>query len=284
MSLTKALRGSAIALAVAAIVLSVGCAPEPEPAPEPKVDQPSIGKSGVFRAGVDLSMPPYAGLDGSTKAGIDVDVAAAVAERLGLSVEYVDVVPSEAATALAEGTVDAVFSIQIESTDLSRVTSAGTYLHTAPGIFAVSTAPSTDASVTLDSLPVTTVAAQQASPAFWLVRAEFGEENLEGFETLREALGALSAGSFKYAVGDAVVATYIARDFPNVRLVGQLAEATPFAVGVSAENAVLSDAVRGALDELAADGVLDTIRRKWLGELPELRASAASAEESPTAP
>ena len=88
---------------LSSLAVAVACAPKPEPKPEPKMAPPAVKTAGVLVAGVDLDVPPFAGVDQGKQAGIDVDVAAAIADRLGLAVSYVDVKPSEAASALAEG-------------------------------------------------------------------------------------------------------------------------------------------------------------------------------------
>jgi ABC-type amino acid transport substrate-binding protein len=267
-----------VALMAAAAVALVGCSQPEEPAPQPKVSPPAIAEAGVLRAGVDLSRPPFAGEDGGQQAGIDIDVAAALAEKLGLTVEYDDVKPSEAATALADGTADVVFSVPLTGADVSRLTLAGTYLSDAPAAFvAAEGTPSVEPTLTLDTLPAEKIAVQTGSQAYWLIESEYGAESIEEFETLREALDALQKGEVGVAAGDAMIGAYIARDFPNVRFAGQLAPATPLSVAVSAENTALADTVREALDELAADNVLSSVRRKWVGDLPEL--SGPEAEE-----
>ena len=62
---------------------------------------------------------------------------------------------------------------------------------------------------------------------------------------------------------------------------GQMEPATLLGVAVAPENAKLADATREALDGLAADGVLDAIRGKWVGSLAKLKV-AASDEASET--
>jgi hypothetical protein len=51
-------------------------------------------------------------------------------------------------------------------------------------------------------------------------------------------------------------------------------------VGVSATKPKMESEVRAILDRLASEGVLDTLRRKWAGELPALKVTAAE----PSAP
>lgn len=78
---------------------------------KPTVFPPSIAEKGVLRAGVDLSAPPFGGTDGGRQAGLDIDVASALASKLGLALKVVDVKPADAASALASGTVDVVLSV-----------------------------------------------------------------------------------------------------------------------------------------------------------------------------
>lgn len=276
----SALRLWALAGVLAFALSLAGCAAKEEPKPEPKVTPPAVGVAGVLRAGIDTSTPPFAGVDGDQTAGIDVDVAAALADRLGLTVEFVSVTPSEAATALADGTVDVVLSVPAAGSDATVVDSSATYITSAPAIFITTDATgSIEPSMTLDTLPMTPIASQMESEAYWAVVVEYGKDALESFESLRAALEALDSGAHEVAVGDALVGAYIARDFPRVRLAGQLAPATPLSVAVATENTTLAEAVRTSLDEMAADGVLDSIRSKWVGELPQLTESEEKSQE-----
>lgn len=276
---------SAGCVALLVVAVLAGCTKKPEDKIEPKVKPPAIAQAGTIKVGVDLSTPPFGGVDSEMKAGIDVDVAAAIADRLGLRVEYVDVAPSDAATALASGRVDAVLSVRLDTADLTKVTAAGTYLSDAPGLFiSTDSTSSIEPSITLDTLPSEPIAAQTGSEAFWILRSELESDSVVAFGTLRAAFEALDAGEVTMLAGDAMVGAYIGRDFPTVHLAGQLADTYPLSAVVAAENTALSDAVRTALDELAADGVLDSIRRKWVGDLPELTVADEPTEDKETAP
>lgn len=270
-----------VALAVAMIFAAVGCEKKAEaPKLTPKVAPPAVAKAGVLTVGVDLQTPPFAGEDQGQKAGIDIDVAAAVAEKLGLTVRYVDVVPSEAATAVVEGKVDIVMSVPIETADLTRVSIAGSYLTDGPGVFQLASAVATGApEVTLDTLAATPIAVQTGSESFWLVKRDRGENALAGTESLRDALNQVSSGQAPAAVGDTVVGTYLLKDFPKIKYVGQAASASTLGIATKSDNKTLGDATRAALDELAADGVLDSIQNKWVDGLPKLKVEATKTSE-----
>ena len=80
------------------------------------VSSPTIGKSGTLRVGVNAGSPPLAGSPSSSSkiVGIDVDVAAALADQLGLKLEIVDV-GTDPEAALKEGKVDVAMGIGSES-------------------------------------------------------------------------------------------------------------------------------------------------------------------------
>ena len=280
-------RGTVVRLLFACIALClavglVGCSPHPAAqSPQPKIGPPVIKKAGVLRAGVDVSYPPFAGVDNGQQTGIDVDVAEALATKLGLKVELVDVKSSQIASALAAGAVDVALSAPFSADLLSRASIAGTYLSDGPGVFVARDATvSVPATMTTAWLASVATGAQQSSPAFWRVASEVGPEAITPYPTLRAALEALAAGQVQAVVGDTLVGGYIARDIPGVRFAGQLGDASPVGVAVDADNTRLGDAVRSALDALAADDVLSAIRVKWVGALPTLTTPASDTGTS----
>jgi putative glutamine transport system substrate-binding protein len=95
------------------------------------------------------------------------------------------------------------------------------------------------------------------------------------YPSLQEAFIALDAGEVDLVVGDAAVAAYIARDYPQIKFVGQFGAAQPLGIAVKKDATDLETAIRQTVDALAADGTLDTIRSKWLGDLPVLEVPPA---------
>ena len=105
------------AAACLAMVLA-GCSSQQSYTPPEKsatVSSPAIGKSGTLRVGVNAGSPPLAGSPSSSSkiVGIDVDVAAALADQLGLKLEIVDV-GTDPEAALKEGKVDVAMGIGSE--------------------------------------------------------------------------------------------------------------------------------------------------------------------------
>lgn len=274
-----------IAIAVLAVMMFVGlvatsgCArSEPEVVLEPQVTPPTIGSTGVLRAAIDLDYPPFAGTDKGRQAGLDIDVAAALAAELGLELEVVDA-KEWGLPAIKAGNADIAMSVPFTEQTITESTFAGTYINNGPGFFvSAEETGSVVETLTIDSVGGMTIGAQKDSEAFWALEYEYGEGAVQSFATLREALEALSDGSVEAVAGDSIVAAYIARDFPSVRFAGQAGSATALGVAVAVDNTELEGAVRQALDTLAANGVLDTLRKKWVGELPELVVEESSTQ------
>jgi len=263
-----------VALLVIVLALGlIGCEPRAEePALVPVVEPPVITDAGVLRVGVDLSYPPFAGTDDGVNAGIDIDVAAAIAERLGLRLEVVDVKPADMASSLDDGAVDVMLgAIPVTDAVLADVTTAGSYIIDGTGFFTVAGVDGSEvATITLEQVAARNPGAQTGSAAFWALEAELGEGSVTGFDTLKGAFDALETGTVDIVAADAVIGAYIARDYPGIAFAGQFGDAQPLGIAVRKDAAELEAAVRGTLDAMAADGVLQTIRRKWVGDLPQL--------------
>ena len=101
-----------------------------------EVAPPVIGEEGTLRVGVNTENPPLAGMGSGKIIGIDVDIAAALADELGLKLSVVDV-GSDPAGALANGTVDVVLGIDDSASDGDFWRSAS-YLPTGIALFALS--------------------------------------------------------------------------------------------------------------------------------------------------
>ncbi len=256
-----------VASAVGGAVTLGGCSkPKSTPRPEPKVKPPAIAEPGVLRVGIDLEYPPFGGEDKGKQAGIDVDVAQALAASLGLDLRIVSMPASEAVSALASGSVDAVMSVPIAGSTVTSATIVGSYIADGPAFFTTA-----EETVTVEGIGTRAIGAQRGSQSFWALEQAIGEDVVQDFQTLRDALGALADGKMAIVAGDALVGAYIARDFPGVRFSGQMGTAHPLAVAVAKDNTVLDGALRESLDVLASGGALNAVRRKWVGDLPELR-------------
>jgi polar amino acid transport system substrate-binding protein len=243
-----------------------------------------IARPGVLRAAIDLSYPPFGGTVKGKQVGLDVDVASAIAEQLGLTLEVVDAKPAEAAGLAKSGKVDIVLgALTVEQAVSLQLAYAGTYVTDSSAVFA-----SDVTTLTVGDLSSQRIAVQSGSATYWILLDAYGEEPLVVMPTLLEAMRAVSAGKADVVAGDGLVTSYIGRSMPGLKYGGQLAVAFPLGVGVAQDKGKLEAEVRSTLDKLSSQGVLETLRRKWAGDLPRFAVpvsqdSGASATSTPGA-
>jgi polar amino acid transport system substrate-binding protein len=255
------------------LVALTGCVGAISTAPlTPKVAPPLIGHAGVLRAAVDMSYPPFAGTVGGQKLGLDVDVAAAIADQLGLKLQLIDAKPAAAAALVTSGSVDIVMgALTVDQAVSSNLAFAGTYMSDAPAVFAAK-----DATFSLSAIGVERIAVQNGSYSYWTLLAQYGQTPLVIVPSLGDAFKDVQSGTADVAAGDALVGAYILRAYPSVKYLGQAGSAYPLGVAVSQNDPKLEDKVRTVLDGLASQGVLATLRTKWFGDLPPLKVTDAS--------
>ena len=185
---------------------------------------------------------------------------------------------------MASGTVDVVLSVPYDDSALSQLSLAGTYITDAPALFvAVEGTASVEPSRTLDSIVEDKVAAQKESESYWILRQQIDPEIVDEYATLRDAdAGARRRqGARCWLAMRSSPATSLGTSQPCATR-ARSGRPRPSAVAVAADNTALADAVRTSLDGLAADGVLDTIRRKWLGDAPQIEVeNPPEAEPTP---
>lgn len=274
--------GIAVVCMAALLAFLTGCSSQQAsytpPEATPSVASPTIGKDGTLRVGVNTGNTPLAGQPASSSkiVGIDVDVAAALADELGLKLEVVNV-GTDAATALTEGKVDIVMGIDKSDSTTSFWTSDA-YLPTAVALFST---PSNSTVPTNASKP--SVAAQVSSKSAWAVTNEFDDGTITTTEDLKSAFASLASGGVQYVAADAVIGTYAAHTAgDDVHIVALMQQPGGYAVGVSDSNAALKQAVSGALSTLAGNGVISVVETKWLGTALDLSGTPLTEGASST--
>jgi len=256
----------------------------------PRLSPPVIARPGNLRVAVDMSYPPFAGKVASETVGLDVDVAAAIADQLGLKLELFDAKPQAAAALVQSGTVDIVLgALTVDSAVSQQVAFAGTYVSDAPALFvskdstvSLPASASADATGLLAAIADKRVAVQQGSLAYWVLLDSVGDSNLRVVTTLDDAFRSVATGNADFVAGDALIGSYMLRTYPDFSYAGQLGSAYPLGVGCSQSNAKLESEVRTILDKLASQGVLQTLRRKWVGDLTPLKVDSPSLNASGT--
>jgi polar amino acid transport system substrate-binding protein len=228
---------------------------------------PTISQDGVLKVGVNADKSPLAGMGDNSIIGIDVDIAAAIADELGLSLSIVDV-GSSPDQALKDGTVDMVLGID-SADSYTGLWVSDSYIQTGIVLFAQSGTSAASATLTADSNPK--VAAQVSSKSAWAVSNIFGSASLTSASDLASAFSDLKNATVSYVAADAVVGDYAAhRQNMDVSIVALLDSASGYCAATLSANTTLRSAVANALATIKANGVVDVIQKKWLGNAIDL--------------
>lgn len=257
-----------VAVLTAAMFMLAGCSASEAYEPElgsPALTPPAIAENGTLRVGVDTNNSPLAGKSGDRIIGMGVDIAAALGDKLGLHVEIVDT-DGDAASAIDDDEIDIALGIDSTTTQTGYWLSQQ-YLPTGVALFELATSNQT--TPTPDSHPK--VAAQVSSKSAWAVNNVFGEESLDSTTDLATAFANLKAGRVDYVASDAIVGLYSAnRADVDVKIVALLDTASGYCAMAKSDNTELQKAVSDALSDMVANGIIDVIENKWLGQTIDL--------------
>lgn len=231
---------------------------------DPVVQPPAINTAGVLRVGVDSSHPPYAGQSNNQLIGLDVDLAAALAEQLGLTVQIVDIAGQDANQLFQNGQIDVMLGYQPADETTSPFVLIGPYLYTGPAVFTVAlSAPS--GSFDPSTLNGLKIAAQADSASAYQVTTTFGPDALQSFTEMKEAFAAVAAGTISYVAADAVAGGHQSTRYENFQCLGFLSTPGRVYIAVAAGNQPLTEALTSAARTLRDNGILRVIVNKWLG-------------------
>ena len=268
---------------VVALSMSValcGCASK-EYTPEKKeqtVSDSSLKASGTLRVGVDSSNAPYAAESSGTIVGIDVDIAAALADEMGLKLELVDV-GSNTSTAFKDENVDIIMGVDEAN---SAYWMSSSYMTSAIALFGPD--ETTKVPSTSDSPKI---AAQSSSMSAWEVTNHFGESALSNASDLQTAFQNMADGKVSYVAADSTIGEYVAHSSGvSAAPIALLQDPVSHCIAVESSNKTLQDAVKTALSSISNGGVIQVIQQKWLGDqqplsmLKVIAAPEASTTES----
>lgn len=252
-------------MAATALMLGVlvGCAPgQPyqQPTMTPTISDASLVNPGTLTVGVNTENAPLAGQPSPSMriVGIDVDVAAALADSMGLSLTVVDVGP-DYESALNQKQVDLVMGV--DKSDAYSFWTSEAYLSTGIALFAMdgnTAIPAEDSTATF--------AAQSSSKSAWAISSEYDSATVVSTDDLPSAFAKLASGEVSYVAADAIIGSYAVHSAGiNAHIVALMQQPSGFAAGCLDANTELRDALSSSITTLVNNGVVSVIQTKWLG-------------------
>ena len=218
-------------------------------------------EAGKLTMATNATFPPYEmTTDTGAFEGIDVDTAQAIAEKLGLELQIDDMEFDAALLSVQQGKADIVMAgVTVTDERKAVMDFSDSY---ATGIQSIIVPEGSDIA-TPDDLAGKKIGTQRGTTGYIYCSDDFGDENVVAYDSGLTAVQALNNGQVDAVVIDnAPAKEYVAANPGLVILDTSYAE-EDYAIGMAMGSA-LEDAINAALEELKADGTLQSIVDKYI--------------------
>ena len=217
---------------------------------------------GKLTMSTNAAFPPYESTDDNGNfVGIDVDVAAAIAEKLGLELQVDDMDFDAALLAAQNGKSDLVMAGVTVTEDRQLVMDfSDSY---ATGIQSIIVKEDSDIA-TPDDLADKMIGTQRGTTGYIYCSDDFGDEHVTPYDDGLTAVQALVNGQVDAVVIDNAPAKEFVAANPGLKILDTSYAEEDYAIGVAKGNTAMLDAINGALEELKNDGTLQTIIDKYI--------------------
>lgn len=232
-----------------------------EPAAE--AAQLNTVNAGKLTMSTNAEFPPYESTDDAGQfIGIDVEIAQAIADKLGLELQIDDMDFDAALLAAQNGKSDIVMAgVTVNEERLAVMNFSDSY---STGVQSVIVKEGSE--VTLDNLGDHMIGTQRGTTGNIYCSDDYGDEHVVAYDNGITAVQALVNGQVDAVViDDAPARSLVAANNGLVILDTEYA-VEDYAIGISKSNTGLLDAVNSALAELKADGTVQGIVDKYIGK------------------
>ena len=217
---------------------------------------------GKLTMSTNAAFPPYESTDDNGNfVGIDIDVAAAIAEKLGLELQVDDMDFDAALLAAQNGKSDMVMAGVTVTEDRQLVMDfSDSY---ATGIQSIIVKEDSDIA-SPDDLADKMIGTQRGTTGYIYCSDDFGDEHVTPYDNGLTAVQALVNGQVDAVVIDNAPAKEFVEANPGLKILDTAYAEEDYAIGVAKGNTAMLDAINGALEELKNDGALQAIVDKYI--------------------
>ena len=216
---------------------------------------------GVLTMATNAYFPPYEYYEGSEIVGIDAEIAQAIADKLGLELKIEDMEFDSIITAVQTGKADmGLAGMTVTEERLQTVNFSDTY---ATGIQSVIVKEDSDIQ-SLDDLTGKKIGVQLSTTGDIYATDDYGAENIDRFPKGADAILALTRGKIDAVIIDNQPALNFVESNEGLRILDTDYVEEEYAACISKDNEALLEAVNGALEELKADGTIQSILDKYI--------------------
>ena len=220
-------------------------------------------EEGKLHMSTNASFPPYEmTTDDGGFEGIDVEVAAAIAEKLGLELVVDDMGFDAALTAAQTGQSDIVMAgVTVTDERLEVMDFSDSY---ATGIQVIIVKEGSPIATVDDLANAEMIGTQKATTGSIYCTDDYGEDHVTQFDTGALAVMALVNGQVDAVVIDNEPAKSYVAENPGLKILDTAYAEEDYAIGMKKGNTELLEAVNTAMAELKAEGTFDAIVAKYI--------------------
>ena len=217
----------------------------------------------VLHMATEGTFPPYEYYDNGQLVGIDIEVAGAIAEKLGMTLETTDIAFDSIIPGVQAGKYDiGMAGVTVNEERLQQVNFSDSY---ATGVQVVIVKEGGKVQ-SLDDMADAIIGTQSGTTGFIYASSDFGDDHVKSFTKTTDAVEALKNGQVDCVLLDNAPAEALVEANPDAGL-SILATAytvEDYAIAINKENTDLQAKINAALAELVADGTLQSIIDKYI--------------------
>ena len=218
-------------------------------------------EAGKLTMATNAAFPPYEmTTDAGEFEGIDIETAQAIADKLGLELQIDDMDFDAALLSVQQGKADiAMAGVTVTDERKAVMDFSDSY---ATGIQSIIVPEGSDIA-SPDDLAGKKIGTQRGTTGYIYCSDDFGDENVVAYDDGLTAVQALNNGQVDAVVIDNAPAKEFVAANPGLVILDTSYAEEDYAIGV-AKGSSLKDAVNAALEELKADGTLQSIVDKYI--------------------
>ena len=217
--------------------------------------------AGKLTMSTNAAFPPYEmTTDDGGFEGIDIEIAGAIAAKLGLELQVDDMDFDAALLAVQNGKSDIVMAGVTVTDDRKAVMDFSDSYST--GVQVVIVKEGSD--VTIDNLGEKMIGTQRGTTGYIYCSDDYGDDHVVAYDNGITAVQALLNGQVDCVVIDSAPASEFVANNAGLQILDTEYVTEDYAIGIGKGNTALLDAVNGALAELQADGTIDSIVSKYI--------------------
>ena len=216
---------------------------------------------GKLTMSTNAQFPPYEmTTDDGGFEGIDVEIATAIAEKLGLELDILDMDFDSALLAVQQGKSDIVMAGVTVNEDRLLVMDFSTSYANGVQVVIVKEG----SGITIDNMGEGLIGTQRGTTGNIYCTDDYGEDHVMAYDDGFTAVQALMNGQVDCVVIDNAPAQEFVKNNAGLEILDTEYANEDYAIGVNKGNTELLDAINGALETLIADGTVQSIVDKYI--------------------